>query len=375
MGKRLKVSSIIFRIVFAISIFFILYMFMIITNDGSVFHVYGNINKYTKKTSAYDNITRMSTFAVCDEQLYYVHPKTNELYQYIDTGDDTLIDKTKMDYIILDNQKIIFIRNQELYIKHLGSTAIRKISDIYKNYKRSIAYVDNRLFFINQDTQLCLYDINRETLKIISGKYTFDFEFYGNYIFFENCRGLYAANILDGTQKKKLTNASMYSFCIAEDYIFFSNDSSMLYRIDMRDSSHSVLVEWVSPFGLETMDEKLYFLDYTEDRTRYWRFVQSDFNGHNKIIVKEYDFLDNYRILKTEHFYYDVYEKARGQNKDTYIKVTDYKGDIHKDVSLPLAHVFSVKEHGDIIIMEISMNEENTLIIFDNDLNELERVG
>jgi hypothetical protein len=365
-------------VIIAISVFIIILLFSTgafaglvrLTMGSSNLLVSSGISKYEKDTDKYDDIEIMNKISEYNGNLYYIHPDSNYLYKYNEKIDDTIMCKEEMDYAIVYDNDIFYVYNNSLINSKITGGNTNIISNIDENLWMEIKFIDNRLFFTNDDDKLCSYNIIKKELKILATNCIKRYSILGDNIFYISSMGLCAMD-LDGNNNKRIVLGDIGGFNIYDRYVYIVNESRNIFMVDLEENRCVKLIEDenIDPYYVNIINGKLYYIVRGSSSDSV---IQADINAGNKKTIITYKDDEQCWMVGSDINYGVIWESKNGDasvsiynNEDEKIKELTFQ-------STDIINLITFKSH---IVVKGTIDNRETYIIYDKDYNERDRVN
>lgn len=338
---------------------------------SSEMRLYENTAKYIKDKKDYDDLVNMSNLTEFSGNIYYIEPESQLLYCFEKSENEIVISNNNMDYMILTDKIVYFAYNNKLFMQRRESENTYEISEINEETVLYTVLKGDKLLFINDKRRVCSFDIKTSKLKVLSNHNAYSFKVYGDNIFYTTKEYGLNAMYIDGSNQNRLTDAYIWNytnFVIKNDYVFLTNDSNKILRIDLRKNTYKEITESesVSPFSMQVVNDSLYFESHGEELY----LNETDFNGDKKRVLRSYSFNEQCWVANIYSFLGIV-----SQSVDT-SKIYIYNKDNEelKKIDLENTNIYSMKEYDNYIVVKAKKANVDMYIFYDKEFNEIARI-
>lgn len=192
----------------------------------------------------------------------------------------------------LDN-KIYRMKKDGSELEVLNDNEIN--NDCYEIY-----VIDNSVYYIGVDAEICKMDLNGSNKKIIADNKTGYLGINKDYILFNKAESEESTEFvtyimgIDGSNPRPVIEGKrLYSVNIEGNYIYYSDVDKKIYRTEIDSNVEELLYEDLEAYNLNTNNGYAYFLDYfdaeNEDYTVCVFKVKLDGTTETPEIIKKLD--------------------------------------------------------------------------------------
>ena len=299
--KKYKLGKLI-GIISLILIFFILVLIYIYGNTNKIGNTIGNIRNYGYAAEQGNWIyylapnqdsTQIGIFKVKKDG-------TNQEELYMSEIDIVSINVYKNYIYFIGVKKGAYNENDEfdnkIYRIKLDGSNLEIINDNELNNNCYEIYVlNNSVYYIGKNAEICKMDLNGENKTIILDEQTGYLGITEKYIIFNKTESetstdyvTYIANI-DGTDSRPIVNGKrLYSINLEGNNIYYTDSSKHIYKTEIDSNKEELLYDNLEAYNLNVRNGYAYYLDYKDETSDKVCVYRVNLNKRaEKEIIKE----------------------------------------------------------------------------------------
>ena len=163
--------------------------------------------------------------------------------------------------------------NNKIYKMKLDGSELEIINDNeFHNDSYEFYAVDNKIYYIGEDTNIYSMDLNGKNKKVLNSDETGFLGVTDKYIIFNvqekdeeaNEKTITYSMKLDGTERKAITGERLYSVNVIGDELFYVNEEKHIYKANLVTGENTKISD-TAAYNMNVSGNYIYFMNYCDE--------------------------------------------------------------------------------------------------------------